>query len=363
MSQPWIHSARTDLAFIIGPAFAVTLLALLLQGQMAALGAMPSWLWLLLIVGVDVTHVYSTVFRTYFDREEMRLRQTVYWIVPLVAWVAGSLLYSLGSEVFWRVLAYFAAFHFVRQQYGFMMIYGRGERDPYKWLDKLAIYAATIYPLIYWHCHERQFDWFVEGDFVRIESQLVSDVAALLYAAILAAYAAREWRSWRTTRRFNWPRNLMLLGTSLSWGVGIVLLDDDIAFSAINVVSHGIPYIALIWIYGSNQAAMQGERSTYHFDWVKRMFSRRLVGLYLVALFVWAYAEEIFWDGLVWREHGDVLLFADALRAVQTEQTLAWLVPLLALPQVTHYILDAYIWRLKEADTNWKEILFWRVGR
>ena len=359
--QAWIYSPRTDLAFIIGPPFVVTALLLLLQGQAARLGAMPPWLWLLLIVGVDVTHVYSTLFRTYFDREEMRQRQTIYWLAPFVAWVGGCLLYSFGAEVFWRVLAYFAVFHFVRQQYGFMMIYGRRDPPQYKWLDKLVIYAATLYPLIYWHCHERHFDWFIEGDFVRIESEWVSTLAGLLYGAILAGYCFKEWKSWRAMRNFNWPRNLMLLGTALSWGVGIVLLDNDIAFSAINVVSHGVPYIALIWIYGRNQGEMQGENSSYFFHWVATVFQRRRVMAYLGVLFLLAYVEEIFWDGLVWREHGAVLLFAEALREVQTEQTLAWLVPLLAMPQVTHYILDAYIWRLKEADTNWKDILFWQT--
>jgi len=33
-------------------------------------------------------------------------------------------------------------------------------------------------------------------------------------------------------------------------------------------------------------------------------------------------------------------------------------VPLLALPQITHYLLDAFIWRLHRTDTDWKKILF-----
>lgn len=357
-AQPWIYSPKIDLMFILGPAFLVTMLAIVLQGQMEKLGAMPAWLWLLLIVGVDVSHVYSTLFRTYLDREELRKRQTIYLLTPLLAWVAGCLLYSAGNMIFWRVLAYLAVFHFVRQQYGFMMIYGRKDAPAYKLIDKLAIYAATIYPLIYWHCQERNFVWFVDGDFFQFQSEAVINISGLAYGAILAAYGIKEWLLWRKSRQINWPRNLMLMGTALSWTFGIIIFDNDLAFSAINVISHGVPYLALIWIYGSNQSVLQGDKATYYFSWVGNIFQRKWVFLYLGALFLWAYFEESLWDGLIWREHGGVLFLADALAEIQSEQTLVWLVPLLAMPQITHYLLDAYIWRMQQPDTNWKEILF-----
>lgn len=360
-TQPWIYSARLDLLFIIGPAFATTVAVILLQGQMEKIATMPTWLWLVLIVGVDVTHVYSTLFRTYLDREELRKRNAIYLLTPLLAWVGGCVLYSAGSMVFWRVLAYLAVFHFVRQQYGFMMIYGRTDGPAHKAIDKLAIYSATLYPLIYWHCRERNFTWFVDGDFWQFDSALTIQVAAIAYAAIALAYLIKEWLLWRESRQINWPRNLMLLGTAFSWSFGIIVFDNDLAFSAINVVAHGVPYIALIWIYGRNQSLVQGNNATYQFRWVGKIFRRQWVLAYLGALFLLAYAEENLWDGWIWREHGTVLLLADALREVQSEQTMVWLVPLLAMPQITHYILDAYIWRMKQPDTNWKEILFYKA--
>lgn len=356
--QPWIYSQKVDLLFIIGPAFFVTALVILLQGKIATFNSVPPWLWLVLVVGVDVTHVYSTVFRTYFDREEMQKRQALYLLTPLIAWIAGCLLYSIDSMVFWRVLAYLAVFHFVRQQYGLMMIYGRKENPHFKLVDKLAIYSATIYPLLYWHLHERNFDWFIDGDFFRLEINGLSMLAALIYAAILLIYLGKEILLWRQGYSFNWPRNLMLLGTALSWMVGIVIFDNDIAFTAINVVSHGVPYLALMWIYGRNQAQLQGAKSTFLFPWVAGLFRRQWVMLYLALLFAWAYVEENLWDSLLWHEHGTVLYFSEKLSIINSEQTLVWLVPLLAMPQITHYVLDAFIWRMQQSNTNWKEILF-----
>lgn len=356
--QPWIYSSRVDLLYIIGPAFFVTVLVILLQGQIEAFNAVPPWLWLLLVVGVDVTHVYSTVFRTYFDKEEMQQRQALYLLTPLIAWIAGCLLYSVDSMVFWRALAYLAVFHFVRQQYGLMMIYGRRENPRFKLIDKVAIYSATIYPLLYWHLHERNIDWFIDGDFFKLEMQGLSTLAGWVYAAILLAYLLKEVLLWRQAQAFNWPRNLMLSGTALSWMVGIVVFDNDIAFTAINVISHGVPYLALMWIYGRNQAQLQGDKPTFQFPWVARIFRRQWVFGYLAVLFAWAYVEENLWDSLIWHEHGTVLYFSEKLSIINSEQTLVWLVPLLAMPQITHYVLDAFIWRMQKTNTSWKEILF-----
>ena len=101
--QPWIASRGIDLGFIIGPAFAVTASVVLLRDQLSAVDGTPPWLWLLLVVGVDVSHVYSTLFRTYLDREELKKRQMLYTLAPLLAWVGGALLYSIDAIVFWRV--------------------------------------------------------------------------------------------------------------------------------------------------------------------------------------------------------------------------------------------------------------------
>ena len=356
--QPWIYSSKVDLLFIVGPAFLITGLVILFRGQLASISHVPPWLWLLLVVGIDVTHVYSTLFRTYFDKVEMQKRQTLYLLTPLIAWVAGCLLYSMGSMVFWRVLAYLAVFHFVRQQYGFMMIYARKEPQHYKWLDKLAIYTSTIYPLIYWHAHERNFDWFIDGDFFKIESTAIEHIARGLYIAIMLGYVIKEARLWQMMHRLNVPRNLLLTGTAVSWLVGIVIFNNDIAFTAINVISHGVPYLALMWIYGHNQVQLQGDQPSFQYRWIARLFQPRWLPVYFAVLFGWAYVEESVWDSMVWHDHGSVLFLADQISVANTEQTLVWLIPLLAMPQITHYVLDAFIWRMQQANTNWKAILF-----
>ena len=118
---------------------------------------------------IDVAHVYATGFRVYFDPAELRKRPWLYGLTPLLALAIGAAIYSESSVWFWRLLAYLAVFHFVRQQYGWVALYrsrGKEQGRLGKWIDSLAIYMATIYPLVYWHAHlPRNFWWFLQGDF------------------------------------------------------------------------------------------------------------------------------------------------------------------------------------------------------
>lgn len=359
--QPWIASAPLDLGFILGPAFFVTAAVVLLRDEISAAGGAPPWLWLLLVVGVDVSHVYSTVFRTYLDREELRKRRTLYTLAPLGAFVAGAMLYSMGALVFWRALAYLAVFHFVRQQYGFMMLYARGERARPAWtrrIDQGAIYMATLFPLAWWHGAYRSFNWFVAGDFVQIPLPQLGHAAGGIFALLLAAYALKEGYYCVKERAFNAPKHLLLLGTALSWGVGIVVFDSDIAFTATNVIAHGVPYMALIWLYGRNQSGMQ--RTPYVHRLIGGLFSLKTLPLYIGFLFALAFVEEGLWDGLVWREHGAIFGFFRGLPPVNADYIMAWLVPLLSLPQVVHYVLDAFIWKHDLKESEWKKILLYQ---
>ena len=105
-------------------------------------GPTPRWGWVAMILLVDVAHVYSTAFRVYFDAGEFRRRPALYVGVPLAGFAIGWALYSESEMLFWRVLAYLAVFHFVRQQYGWMALYrARGGEGAGvgRWIDTAAI--------------------------------------------------------------------------------------------------------------------------------------------------------------------------------------------------------------------------------
>ncbi len=341
MSGRWLVSARWDVSVFGGSA----LLAFLLLAGGAASGTLagvtPPWAWVATVLAVDVAHVWATAYRVYLDPEERQRRPGLYAGVPLAAYAAGVLLYSASSGLFWRVLAYLAVFHFVRQQYGWVALYRRRLGTSTRLdrvLDDAAIYSATLYPVLWWHAHlPREFEWFIEGDF--IPGLPTATAAALLpvHLLITAAYVARQ--VWLRARRspVSPGKDLVIATTWLTWYVGIVVLDSDYAFTVTNVLVHGIPYLALVWRYGSGR--FRGTAGA-----LGRLFVTRGWPVFLLSLIAAAWVEEWGWDRFVWHERPSFFPGPDLSPSAAA---LALLVPFLALPQSTHYVLDAWVWRRK----------------
>jgi hypothetical protein len=301
VSTPWIYSPKFDLGAIIGPPVAMTVIVLIWGAKLSAVGETPPWLWVLLVLGIDVAHVYSSLFRTYFDRDEFKRRRTLYLVVPVACWLAGIVLYVVwGGTIFWSAVAYFAIYHFVRQQYGFLMLYRRGERVGglgYR-IDQVAIYMATVYPLVYWHTYPRNFQWFSDFDVVHIPVVWPEQVCRAIYVLSIGAFLIKEAYRWRTTGSLNVGKTMLLLATAAAWGTGIILFNGDLPFTLINIVSHGVPYMALIWIYQHRKRANKLNADNRFL----RFFQLKYIPLYILAVFAFAYFEEGMWDWFVWRE-------------------------------------------------------------
>jgi len=343
--QAWLNTPASDLVFILSPPFLSLLIVFLFPEPFQQASGIPLAYWVLLILFIDVAHVYSTLYRTYFKRNILRMKTALLTGVPIGCYITGIILYSTDSLLFWRVLAYLAVYHFIRQQYGFMRLYSRSEHAPpyCRWIDTIAIYTATIYPLIFWHLNgDRNFTWFVEDDFFRFEhSSRLSGYFTLAYLTVIVVYLIKELSLIIQSRQFNIPRNLLIAGTFLSWYFGIVYFNGDMAFTTLNVISHGIPYMALIWFFEKKRLNQAPDKSQL----TKLISGRSGILYFLLLLIVLAYFEEGLWDGLVWQEHQNFFAPFAFLPVISEEYLLALLVPLLALPQATHYVLDGFIWR------------------
>ena len=315
---------------------------------------MPVAAWVVLVLLIDVSHVYSTLFRTYLDKETFRKQKQIMLLAPLLAWVAGMLLYTVSALLFWRVLAYLAVYHFIRQQYGFLQLYSRKEQpiNLDRQVNSLTIYTATIFPILYWHLEgKRLFNWFIPGDFFAIPYPDLLPILTAFYFAVIFIYLLKEiWLVYRQ-KTLNIPRNLVITGTILSWYLGIIYYNGDLIYTTFNVVSHGIPYLALVWIYGRKKQVNADKNGSTIPKLEKLLYRNRGVVLFLGIVAILAYLEEGFWDSLVWREHGEVFSFFAGLPQIQDSLVLAILVPLLALPQITHYVLDGFIWKVSKDKT------------
>ncbi|MCO4292197.1 hypothetical protein NF867_04895 [Solitalea sp. MAHUQ-68] len=342
VKSAWISNAKSDLAFIIAPPFLALLAVFLFPQQFKESAGIPVFYWVILILMIDVAHVYTTLYQTYFNPSQLNKHRTLYLSIPILCYIGGVLLHTIDGMLFWSILAYLAVYHFIRQQYGFMRLYSRADDLPNwtKQVDTISIYSATIYPLLFWHLSaNRNFNWFVDGEFLSFQSEILLSCISVLYVAVIVFYAVKELYYLIRFRSFNLPKNLIILGTYLSWYFGIVYFNGDMAFTTLNVISHGIPYMALVWF-------MQLKNNSAD----KSLFYKPLKSAYGILLFtgsiiLLAYLEEGLWDGFIWRDHPSVFNLFKNLPSITNKETLALLVPFLSLPQSTHYVLDGFIWK------------------
>ena len=335
----WLFGRRADLLLFGGTA-ALALLAVAIANALGA-GVTTSGeaTWVVSVLLVDVAHVWSTAFVVYLDPAEFRRRRTLYTAVPIASYAVGFALYRQGPDVFWRVIAYLAIFHFVRQQWGWVAMYRGRNRETGRLgraLDAAMVYATTLYPLLVWHTQlPRNFWWMREGDMPAGLPTRIAPIAGVIYALLAIAYCLRAIHQAR--RGFvAWGKHVVILSTAACWYVGIVATNSDFAFTVTNVFIHGIPYAALVFVYAIRTAPR---------DPASKGLGSRIIarGFLAFAATCWAlaYAEELLWDRFVW--HDREWLFGSA--AGLGDHLHAWLVPALVVPQLTHYILDGFLWR------------------
>lgn len=344
-ASPHLFGPRADLAVFLGPTLVGLLVFALGPKPHALLGPkrdVPDWAFFALVVAVDVAHVWSTLFRTYLDPEEIRRRRALYTLVPAAVFALGLGTYAIVGDGFWRILAYVAVFHFVRQQAGWVAIF-RAKSGPNDrvdaWVDAFAVYASTLAPLFVWHTDpDRPFSWFLAGDFVFAPALApLRPLAAGVFGASLVAFGARQIVRARRGLPISRGKIAVVLSTAASWWVGIVVASDDLSFTALNVLPHGVPYVVLLFAYAKERAKE-----------APGLPGSKLVALgalpFVLLLVAIALGEEAAWDRLVWHDRAALFGWLPAIEGLPK----LVLVPLLTVPQATHYVLDAVLWRRRD---------------
>jgi hypothetical protein len=335
-NQPWINSRNFDLLFILVPSFfAVALLTCFPESWLWS-NEMPSWTWFVLVLMIDVSHVYSSLYRTYFDKIALQKHRNLLIFTPLWVGLLAGGIHFFSTTFFWTLAAYLAVFHFIRQQYGFLKLYTRAEGV--KQQDIFMVYDVTIFPILHWHLSPpRNFTWFTVEDFFFIENQVLANYLKYVYWLGVFVYYSLEIKAFIKTKYLNLPKTLLIFSTMLTWYLGIVHFNGDVAFTMLNVVAHGVPYMALV--YASEQKKPHKTQGLW-----RLLFSNYGIVFFLGILFAFAYIEEGFWNGLVWHEYDELFMLFPSINLTSNIMT-SIVVALLSLPQLTHYVLDGYIWK------------------
>ena len=350
----WLFSRKKDLLWLFIPVWATWILAFALPRDIIHQEVSFIW-WLFVVVGIDVSHVWTTIFRTYLDREEFKNHRWLLIGTPLLCFTAAFLVSFWSIALFWRILAYVAVFHFVKQQYGFMRIYKAKSQDFKKrWIpDNAVIYLTMLYPILFWHLNDdRAFHWFAEGDFLVIDfsiaAELINTIGKVAYFLILIAWLVQEIVS---GQKFIVGKILWTLTTAGNWYLGIVYFNSDLVFTITNVVAHGIPYFALILFYQNKKRELNGSsRRTSPL-----LYAFLVIGVVLVL----AIGEEFFWE--IWVNQEQKHIFG-SMPYSNTSSHL-WFVfatALLSVPQMTHYVVDGFIWKSGSKNPHLEGILLGR---
>ncbi len=337
----WLVSPGFDLGWFVVPGLLALVMALVL-GLTTPNGQSDGGvgLWIAAVVLIDVAHVWASLYRTWLDRDARRLHADRLRWTPILVFLIGFMAHAIEPRLFWGLLAYLAVFHFIKQQIGFVALYLRAGREPSRdaKLAKLAIWAGTALPVVYWHARlPREFAWFVPEDFVAGLPAVIGTLAVWAQVPILLGFFAR--RVWLHARGEGHPMVSILVAiTALSWNLGIVWFDDDRVFTLTNVVLHGVPYMALVWIAGGRETIARG-LGRVRPRWATSV-PILLAGFYLTLVGL-AFIEEGLWDRLIWHDHA-TLFGTGSLELDAFATTL--IVALLTVPQATHYLLDRWIW-------------------
>ena len=104
MNRAWLFSKNIDLIALFLPVW-LTWLACFLVSDDLLNAEVPVWFWVVFIIGIDVSHVWSTLFRTYFDPQEFRLHRRLLILTPLVCMAIAAIVATNSVSLFWTLMA------------------------------------------------------------------------------------------------------------------------------------------------------------------------------------------------------------------------------------------------------------------
>lgn len=296
-------------------------------------GTLALILFYLVVVLIDSGHVYTTIWRTYALREE-RTRYKMYWIVPFAVFFGSLAWLSSGLGYFWAMVLYFTYFHHLRQIQGvfkwYMKLNGR-----FRKMGVYLLYALMLVPFTYFHLREEvPLQIYNHNDIFFFPSPDLRPWGLALIGLIWLFWLGWEATLFIRERKFEHNRFLSILVPAVIhiFCFVIAIRAEQVLFPLLAL--HGVTYMAIM------AKSMQKLRSRFFTGFFKSLLVVFALGATLSTL-----------EALGVR---DIINTDDSyIRA--TDWTEFLLLAVFVTPLLTHYILDAYIW--KKGHPGFEKIL------
>jgi hypothetical protein len=292
----WITNARYDLLWYLGPCIA-SYLVLWLHFGLAVKAATLWWVWTL---AFDGPHVFGTINRTYFDREEWKVRgglllRSLLWFLPGPAIVLASI--ASGSKTpFYAFLLFanlWAYWHVVRQHYGFLVLYQKkngeaaGSQNRADWWCFYLLMLLPFVSVLLRNEHGRAslHELGLPLEPSAFERWLHYGVVTLI-SVVAVFYLGKEVRRLLGGQQFNLPKNLFLLSCVplhlvVCLHPAIAIKIDPILFTTLVTLYHNFQYTGIVWFYNQNRYHQEDARGRYG---VAARIARSFVPFYAVGL-------------------------------------------------------------------------------
>jgi hypothetical protein len=329
LGRPFVHPLF-DLLIIGGGLSLLFVVAL----KVAAPLALPAGaLWTMILL-VNSAHFAASTVRLYTKEGSFRDLPFVTMGLPLLALaVLGAALVFPAAIGRHLMALYFtwSPYHYAAQAYGLAVMYAYRSGSALSLTDKRLLRAACLLPFAYAFVAARGagIEWFVPASAMPVESwtrarNLALDVLGVLtFAAPIAMFARSLF-----TPRARLP--LISLVAMIANGVWWVTLTYWDAFIWATIF-HGLQYLAIALVFHVKDRQRQEVTPRPWWHHAAAFYGASLALGYLLFQ--------------VWPHAGPLVGFAYA-------QTLLLVV---ALINIHHFIVDAFIWRLRK-DPNYKVV-------
>lgn len=279
---------------------------------------------------IDSGHVYTTVLRTYLNKEEFQSNRGLYVFSPLIIFSVVLIWLIAGGFLLWDFVLYATLYHNVRQYYGVTRWYQKNMASKSVWQTRY-LYLLTVLPVILFHFRkEISKNIYIQTQLPSLENPILLYWGTVLYLAILG--------SWLVYQIWTLVRNPKELAISLSvfvpvagYGCGFLLGRNLFEVAAPIIVGHGIGYMGLMTL-SLNRTRPDRYRS----------FFKALLLIVVLAVFFGSVSdtiEENFIGRLPFMTGWSWVLSSFAVTVVLT-------------PLLLHYYIDAIIWNKKHRESH-----------
>lgn len=273
----------------------------------------------------DAGHVYTTVWRTYLNPNELSRKKNYYIRMPIMIFILFFLWMYLDVPYLGAFIAYFTIYHNLRQFYGMSKWYQKINKSFDKVSDRF-LYLLALVPLVATHFRS-DLEWTSyypgAGVFIR-PSHFYEHLTRMVFFVLFACWVGYEYYKAHRIKKFEIPRILSVAYPVALYAYCFMYSQNIQGILFPLVVSHGLSYIILVGVSVEKISLMKSK--------TKIFITVLLTALILGSL-------EFFFDEYISN------LYSDSILSIS-------LAALVLTPLFCHYIYDAFLWRSDHPESK-----------